>query len=233
VPDLNAVHQGGVTMPTMTDAVKWLKKNFGAQIDAAVAGTPFSRDLIVAIAMQETSYIWQKLIDTKRPAEILALCVGDTIDGRSAFPKSRAALEKAPKGKEMFKVARDALEGVAEINKDYANAFKKPNKFCHGFGMFQYDIQFFKEDPNYFLDKKWATFDGTVGKCVSELKTKLKKVYGSKKTTLTHDESVYVAIAYNKGSADRSKGFKQGFKDSDGKFYGEGINKFMTLSEKT
>jgi len=219
-------------MPTMTDAIKWLKKNFGSQIDAAVAGTPFSRDLIVAIAMQETSYIWQKLIDTKTPKEILALCVGDTIDGRSAFPTSRAALEKAPKGKEMFTVARDALGAVAGVNNDYAKVFKNANKFCHGFGMFQYDIQFFKEDPDYFLDKKWATFDGTIEKCVFELKTKLKKVYGSKKTTLTHDESVYVAIAYNKGSADTSKGFKQGFKDSDGKFYGEGIDKFMTLSEK-
>lgn len=222
---------------TKKQGLVWLKQNFGAKIDAAVAGTPFSRNMICAIAMQETSYIWRRVIDTKTVAEVLALCVGDTIDapGRSAFPRTRAELEAVSEGPQMFKVARKALEAIAEIDAGYKKALKNPNKFCRGYGMFQYDLQFFKdskENRDYFLKRKWAKFDGTLEKCISELKVKLKKVYGAGKATLNHDESVYVAIAYNKGSADTSKGFKQGHKDSGGKFYGEYIDEFLTLAEK-
>jgi hypothetical protein len=34
-------------------------------------------------------------------------------------------------------------------------------------GMFQYDIQFFKSTPSYFLDGEWKTLRGTVGKGVA------------------------------------------------------------------
>ena len=40
-----------------------------------------------------------------------------------------------------------------------------------------------------------------------------------------------MAIAYNKGSANLSKGFKQGFKSADGKFYGENIFEYLRLSQ--
>jgi hypothetical protein len=98
---------------------------------------------------------------------------------------------------------------------------KKADKFCHGFGIFQYDIQHFKTNPNYFLTKGWEDFDKCAALCVSELKEALKRAYPAGKTTLTHDEMVYVAIAYNRGSVDFAKKFKQGFKDDTGKFYGE------------
>ena len=220
---------------TKKQGVIWLKKNFGTKIDAAVAGTPFSRNLICAIAMQETSYIWRRVIDTKTTAEVLALCVGDVIDApsRTAFPETRAKLEAFVQGKEMFAVARKALETIAEIDAGYKKAFNNPDKFCRGYGMFQYDLQFFKdnvENRAYFLKKKWAKFDGTLEKCISELEAKLEKVYGPGKTTLNRNEGVYVAIAYNKGSADISKDFKQGHKDKSGKYYGEYIDEFLTLA---
>jgi len=223
-------------MTATTDAISWLKATFGSKIDKAIKGTPFSRDLVVAIAMQETSYIWIPHYKKKSADEILALCVGDTIDkpSRKAFPRDRADLESAPDGKKMFEIARASLELIATIDKSYAKVAKNKNKFCHGFGMFQYDIQFFKKvDPDWFLKRRWTTFDGTVGKCVSELQDKLKVVYGAKKKSLDHDESVYVAIAYNKGSANTKKGFKQGFRNSEGKYYGEMIDRFLTLAEKT
>ena len=81
----------------------------------------------------------------------------------------------------MFRVGRKALEGIATTNNSYAKVAKNKNKFCRGYGMFQYDLQFFKDDPTYFLESKWATFDGTLSKCISELKEKLGKVYGNKK----------------------------------------------------
>lgn len=167
---------------------------------------------------------------------MLALCVGDTLDWprRRAFPRNRAALEAEPRGRQMFKVARAALVDLGAVDATYkAIADARPDKFCHGFGMFQYDLQFFRVDPDYFLDRRWATAQGTIGRCATELEDKLVKVYGKGKKRLTHDESVYVAIAYNKGSADTRKGFRQGFRDSDGVFYGEHIDRYLTLCEKT
>jgi hypothetical protein len=80
----------------------------------------------------------------------LTFCVGDTLDtpNRSAFPKNKAALLSVNKGDEMFDIARKALEAVGAYVPGYktvANSY--PNKFCHGFGIFQLDLQFFKEDP--------------------------------------------------------------------------------------
>lgn len=220
---------------TNKDSILWLKATFGANIAAALAGTPFSTNLVVAIAMQETSYLWRPLIKTKTPAQILALCAGDTIDapGRKAFPKTRAELEAFPGGTEMFKLARADLLAVGTISDAYKKvADKFPDKFCHGFGMFQYDLQYFKVDPQYFLQRKWTAFSETLAKCVSELRSKLALVYPGKTQPLSHKESVYVAIAYNKGSADLGKDFKQGH-EQNGKFYGELIDEFLTLAEST
>jgi hypothetical protein len=228
---------GGIEMGANQDGIRWLRTSFGKEIDAAVKGTPFTANLVIAIALQETGFIWKPQSKKKTPEEVLALCVGDTIDSpkRSAFPKNRAALEAKLDGAEMFKIAREALVNLGTINDTYKKiAAKNPDKFCHGFGMFQYDLQFFdKVDPDYFLKKKWATIDGTVSHCLKELKDKLVTVYGKSKKTLTRDESVYVAIAYNKGSADTSKDFKQGYKDDSGVYYGEHIDTYLELADAT
>lgn len=34
---------------------------------------------------------------------------------------------------------------------------------------------------------------------------------------------VYVAIAYNRGTVDFARGFKQGYRDESGKYYGEHV----------
>lgn len=219
--------------PSDMNAMLWFNETFGVDIKVAVKGTAFSPALILAISMQETSYLWRGLYKKKTVEQVLSLCVGDTIDepSRTAFPRSRSSLEAWPKGKEMFKVARAALGDVAEIDKTYAKMYAIPDKFCHGFGMFQYDLQYFKVDPEFFLKRKWATFAGTLGKCMGELQEKLKTVYGAGKKTLTHDESVYVAIAYNKGSVDFKKKFKQGHENADGKFYGELLDAYLTYAE--
>ena len=51
-----------------------------------------------------------------------------------------------------------------------------PNKFCRGYGMFQLDLQFFKEDPDYFLEKRYEKFSETLGRCIGELTDKAKKI---------------------------------------------------------
>ena len=87
-------------MPT-PDAIRWFKTQFHTQIEAAISGTPFTVDLLTAIACQETGHIWNTLRNKMSTAEVLELCVGDTLDadkGRKAFPKTKADLVAKPRG---------------------------------------------------------------------------------------------------------------------------------------
>ena len=98
---------------TTAKHIAWFKKQFGARIEAAVAGTPITLDLMAALACQETGEMWPVLrLKNMSETEILSLCVGDTLDeaqGRSAFPRTKAALVAKPRGQEMFEIAHQAL----------------------------------------------------------------------------------------------------------------------------
>lgn len=84
-------------MPNTSD-MRWFKTNFQDKINAAIAGTPFTLDLMTALACQETGEVWPILRKTDLSLDrILELCVGDTIDfnpttgkGRKAFPKKQS-----------------------------------------------------------------------------------------------------------------------------------------------
>lgn len=221
-------------MPNADD-ILWLKKQFHRQIKAAVKNTPFSLDMLTAIACQETGEIWpvlrKKQLDL---GQLLELCVGDTLDasgGRQAFPKTKADLLAKPKGEQMFAIARQALVDMAHYIKGYQSAAAKPEKFCHGFGIFQLDLQFFLEDPDYFLQKRYANFDMSLEKCVGELHNAMKRIHWENKTTLTDYEMACVAIAYNTGGFKPSRGLQQGYKPPGGKYYGEEIFDFLRLSK--
>ena len=226
-------------MPNTSD-MRWFKTNFQDKINAAIAGTPFTLDLMTALACQETGEIWPILRKTDLSLDrILELCVGDTIDApnRSAFPKNKAALLAANRGQEMFDIARQALVEMAQFIDSYKGAASNSNKFCHGYGMFQFDLQFFKTEPDYFLEKRYAKFDKTLGKALSELESARKKIGLGDKAALSDLELCHVAIAYNTGGFKASKGLKQGFapKDKNGKiigpFYGEQIFDFIQKSK--
>ena len=81
-------------MSKVVSGMLWFKHTFGAQTAQAVQGTPFSVDLLTAIAVQETFYIWGSLIGVIPDAQILEVCVGDTLDkpNRGAFPVDQADL---------------------------------------------------------------------------------------------------------------------------------------------
>lgn len=219
-------------MPNADD-VRWFKEQFGAKIASAVAGTPFDVDMLTALACQETGEIWPIL--RRKPElnldQILELCVGDTIDrGRRAFPKSKAELIAASNGQTMFQIARKALVDMAAHIRSYRAAARNSNKFVHGFGIWQYDLQFFKTDPRYFLDKRYAILSETLRKALEELHEALKKRAFQDKASLTDREMAEVAIIYNTGHFNPNKELKQGFKDADGRFYGEEIFDFIHLS---
>lgn len=220
-------------MPTADD-ILWFKQQFHSKVAAAVAGTPFTLDMVAAIACQETGFIWQVLrkrqLSVKR---ILELCVGDTIDssgGRRAFPKTKTDLVAEPNGQQMFEIAREALVDMAKHINGYKSAVAKPNKFCHGFGIFQFDLQFFLTEPDYFLQKRYADFDASLAKCIGELANASRRIRMQGNATLTDLEMAAVAIAYNTGRFNPARGLKQGHFNGT-KFYGEQFFDFLRLSE--
>src|SRR5881397_1876093 len=98
------------------EAFRWFKETFHDEIELAIADTPFSLDMLAAIAAQETGHIWGVLRDKLSLAELLEICVGDTLDedkGRTAFPKTKAHLVAAARGDEMFEIAHEALVKMA------------------------------------------------------------------------------------------------------------------------
>jgi len=220
-------------MPTKDD-MRWFKQTFHDKIEPALEGTPFTLDLMTALACQESGEIWPILRKKDLSVErILELCVGDTIDGRSVFPRSRAELEGHAQGDRMFAIARKALVEMAEFIPAYRKVAKLPNKFCHGYGIFQFDIQHFKTEPEYFLDKQYADFDHCLRNALRILQSARAGIGFKNKTTLNDQELAFVAIAYNVGPGNfkTSRGLRQGHQSPDGKFYGENIANFMAISK--
>ena len=225
-------------MPNAQD-ILWFKTQFQPLIEPAIAGTPFSVDLLAAFACQETGEIWPALRRKGLPvARVLELCVGDTIDasptggGRGAFPKNKAELLAAPDGDRMFAIARQGLVEMAEQIPAYRGAASRPDKFCHGFGIFQLDLQFFRTEPAYFLDKRYADFNAALAKCIGELTTALRRLGWQTRTALSDLEMTGLAIAYNTGRYDPARGLKQGYFDGT-KYYGENFFAYLQLAKST
>ncbi|ESY77853.1 hypothetical protein X739_32545 [Mesorhizobium sp. LNHC220B00] len=224
-------------MSKLFDGMKWFKESFSAQIDTAIAETPFSLHLMTALATQETFEVWGNLFQTMSVANILKICVGDTIDapGRTAFPTTKQNLLTDSNGQQLFAVARGALEAVGAHNATYHKvAMANPNKFCHGFGTFQYDIQLSRHgvDPDFFLQKKWFQFDQSLGKALEELHQSQARAGLGGRAAPSDLEQAHVAIAYNTGSFNPSRGLKQGFKGKgSGQFYGELVFEYLSLSK--
>ncbi len=218
-------------MPTV-EGIDWFKRNFGEPLAELTAGTRFDVDMLVAIACQETGSIWGGL--RKQPlrvARILELCVGDTLDSRSVFPRSRAELEAWPQGPAMFAIARAALIDMAQHVPGYAAVAARPDKFCHGFGLFQYDIQHFRTDPGYFLNRDYVHLEKTAAKCIEQLDAALGTLGWTAKRRLTEAEKAAVAICYNSGGYDPARGLRQGHRDSGGRYYGENFHAYLQLAK--
>lgn len=219
-------------MPNRDDML-WFKSNFQQPIAEAIAGTPLTLDFLTALACQETGEVWPLLRRKGLPVQrVLALCVGDTLDadrGRSAFPKTKSDLLTAQRGDEMFAIARQALVEMAAQIPAYQPAANRPNKFCHGFGLFQLDLQFFKRDPDYFLNRDYEHFERSLAKCLEELQRALRKLGLDSRETLSDLDLAAVGIAYNTGGFKPAKGLKQGFFNGS-QFYGEALFDFLRLA---
>jgi hypothetical protein len=218
-------------VPT-NDDIRWFKAQFHKPVAAAVSGTPLSLDFITALACQETGEVWPVLRKAGLSVkEILELCVGDTLDangGRSAFPRTKTDLLGVLRGQEMFDLAHQALVDMAKHVTAYAGVAKNANKFCHGFGIFQFDLQFFKTEPDFFLDRSYIDFQSSLGRCLKELRSAIHRLGFEGRTALGDTELAAIAIAYNTGGYKPSKGLKQGYFNGK-KYYGETFFDYLRL----
>lgn len=224
------------------DGIAWFKRQFADQIQNGTNHLPFTLDFLTAIAVQETFEVWGRLFAAKpaRPlADILMFCVGDPLDladgrGAHAWPSDRDALDawRPPQGQQMFQIGHDELVKLASVAPEYKSWANNPDKFCHAYGIFQYDIQAFKTDASYFVNRSWGDFALRLAKCLGELNT-VKAQYYPNETSLTDTQLVYLAIAYNSGSVNTNGDFNQGFQDSDGVCYGQYINTFLSFAKST
>lgn len=116
-----------ITRDQTHKVAKWMKGNFGARIKAAVSGTPFSPDIVCAIACQETAFVWVHFIDSLSVDEIIARCVFDASGDfpgthRSAFPRN-ATHQHGDGPAHEYRHALRGHDGARRIQADAVRAF--------------------------------------------------------------------------------------------------------------
>jgi hypothetical protein len=145
----------------------WLITNFGPAISAAVAGKPYSRAILCAIACKETGFIWIPRTDMD-PADLLPRLIGDAsgdVAGhpRGVFPQNTAAF-RAKFGPTFTNFL------IAESNKARAMRGLGPAQIVYkGYGIYQYDLQHVTPDREFFENALWHTMDHCLERLTKEL----------------------------------------------------------------
>jgi len=100
---------------------------------------------------------------------------------------------------------------MAQFIPSYQGVAAKPNKFCHGFGIFQYDIQFFKnEDPDYFLERRYTSFDASLKKALANFRVRPKKLVCIRSLHLPISKKLLWRSPTTPAASKPSLGLKQG-----------------------
>jgi hypothetical protein len=158
-------------------AAAWMQRNFGDKLRAAANGTPFSSNLLISIALQETAQRWLLWINDYDVKTVLARCVfdasGDFPDThRGAFPRNQLELRRAY-GDDIT----DML--IAEANLMRAmpqpgdhDGYGPARYLYKGYGIFQYDLQNIVKDKVFFEHKLWYQFDNCLSRLMIELRDK-------------------------------------------------------------
>lgn len=158
-------------------ASAWLKQNFEAQIKQFTENTPWTVELVCAIFCQETASKIILWIDHYSPEIILERCVFDASGDfpgtiRNAFPKNKNEFVK-------YYGVTLASDLIAEANKqrampqhDAPNGYSAADYLYKGYGIFQYDLQHIKDDPGFFMLKKWYNFSDCILRLIEELNKK-------------------------------------------------------------
>ena len=183
-------------------ASKWLIENFGKSIDEAVHKTPFSVNLICAIACQETAYKWLLWIDKYKPGIVLGRCVLDASGDfpnttRNAFPKNATAFQNVYGQSFLNELINEANLQRAMPQSDSLNGYKPAKYLYKGYGIFQYDLQAVKNDVDFFKLKKWYNIEDCLKKLLLELNIKSKQFTAEKDFIAAYNGSGPKAKVYS------------------------------------
>ena len=174
---------------------EWLNDNFGDKCQAAVEGSPFTKELLYAIACQETAIYFYDWTKDNTPGEVLGRCVfdasGDANGTRKAFPKNTGEFV-AKYGQQI------ADELIEEANKTRAMRGFGPKQWVYaGYGIFQYDIQYIQTDEAFFTQKQWYNMDDCLAKVMKELNSKWK----------AHPNDLFQTVKAYNGSGPRAENY--------------------------
>jgi hypothetical protein len=173
----------------------WLQTHYGEKCTAATEGTPFTKELLYAIACQETAIYFYDWTNDHTPDEVLGRCVfdasGDANGTRRAFPKNTAEFI-ARYGQDIANML------IAEANKTRAMRGFGPKPWVYaGYGLFQYDIQFIQTDEAFFTQKQWYEMDHCLEKVMKELKSKW----------ASHPNDLFQTVKAYNGSGPRAENY--------------------------
>lgn len=159
-------------------AIKWLKQNFSKQIKESIYGTPWTEDVVIGIALQETAYKWLRWIDKYSADIILQRCVFDTSGdypntSRMAFPKNISEFKDAYGIEFTNMLVNEYNKERAMPQPDNPNGYSPSALYlAKGYGIFQYDLQNIVNDREFFEQKKWYNFSDCMWKLISILNQK-------------------------------------------------------------
>ena len=223
-------------MPNAQD-VLWFKSEFQPQIEAQIAGTPFSVDMLTAFACQETGGIWPALRRQGLPtARILELCVGDTIDasptggGRRAFPKNKAELLAAPGGDRMFQLARQGLVDMAEHIRGLPRRRGAARQVLPRLRHLPARPAVLQDPARLLPRAALRRLRPGAGALRRRAEGRAQAPRLAGEDVLSDNEMAAVAIAYNTGGFNPARGLKQGYFDGT-KYYGENYLDFLRLAK--
>ena len=222
-------------MPTAQD-VAWFKSQFQQAIVPALAGTPFSVDMVTAVACQETGAIWSVLRRKGLSTERILQLVRRRHDrrhghGRSArlsartrreliaWPTVRGCSTWRARGSSTWPATSPATAARRRGPTSSATASASSSSTCSSSAPI----------PSTSSSGTTPTSASRCGDCVGELSAALKRIGWGGKTALDDHEMAGVAIAYNTGRYHPAKGLKQGYFDGS-KFYGENFFGYLQLA---
>lgn len=148
----------------------WLELHYGNDCAAATEDTPFTKELLYAIACQETAIYFYDWTKEHTPEEVLGRCVfdasGDANGTRRAFPRNTEAFIERY-GQQLAGML------ISEANLTRAMRGFGPKQWVYaGYGLFQYDLQHILTDETFFREKQWYQMNSCLEKVIIELRSK-------------------------------------------------------------
>lgn len=225
-------------MRDIHERAKWFFETFGDPLQQIFSDTNITPDLVGAIALQETGYIWNSIWRSGAVAEdeFLACCVGDTISNRSYFPESYDELVGSPRGEELFVSLREVLRGMTDVRPRLSSYASREKSVLYGYGIFQYDLMFYKYDADYefFIEKKWSDFSECAVRFKKVMLRNMRRRNFSTTQELDQDGKIMAALLYHRGKVRSGPLHRQGYCENDGRgpCYGEKIDRYLRISRQ-